>query len=533
MSQLRPLRPHQVRAIEGLRSSLASGCAAPLLQLPTGAGKTVIAAHVVDGLRSRLKRVAFCVPSIGLVDQTFDRFRENGIDPADMGVLQGNHPWRRPHAPIQIATAQTLSRRSLPDVDAVVIDEAHLRFEVYDSWIKSTLGGQISPLAGKSEVAATHVANDMRLASRRLPRPFFVGLSATPWSKGLGLLFDDLIKPTSMQELIDGGFLSKFKVYAPSHPDLTGVRTVAGDYHEGDLAERMNQGELVADVVSTWLRLGNNQPTLCFATGRAHAKALHDRFTGAGVSAAYVDANTPREEREHIGQQLAAGVIKVVCNIGTLTTGIDWDVRCLILARPTKSHSLFVQIIGRALRTAPGKDYATILDHSDTHLRLGMVTDIDFDVLDDGKPKKKAAKEAKEKKLPLPTECLSCGGLIPVGIAACPCCGVAPPKPAFQEADGELDELRSDGSRTKGPSSKDRLRTLGKQEVWAQIRWLQEARNRSAGWAAHTYREIFDVWPRGMEDVQPKEPDIYVRAWVRAKDIRYAKSVAKREVAHA
>ena len=79
-------------------------------------------------------------------------------------------------------------------------------------------------------------------------------------------------------------------------------------------------------------------PTLCFAAGRAHAKSIHDEFASVGVPVAYVDADTPREDREAIGQALATGAIKVVCNIGTLTTGIDWDVRAIILARPTKSY---------------------------------------------------------------------------------------------------------------------------------------------------------------------------------------------------
>jgi hypothetical protein len=79
--------------------------------------------------------VAFGVPSISLIDQTFERFVENGIDPVEMGVIQGDHVWTRPHAPIQICSAQTLARRGLPDVDVAVIDEAHLRFEVYDRWM--------------------------------------------------------------------------------------------------------------------------------------------------------------------------------------------------------------------------------------------------------------------------------------------------------------------------------------------------------------------------------------------------------------
>lgn len=347
-----------------------------MLQLPTGAGKTVIAAHIVAGARSKGNRVTFCVPSLSLVDQTFDRFRQNGLDSGDIGILQADHPWRRPHAPIQIATAQTLARRELPKTEIVVIDEAHVRFSIYDR----------------------------RMAYPDSGVKAFIGLSATPWSAGLGKQFDHLITPVSMRELIAAGYLSPFKVWAPSHPDLDGVKIDAktGDFQTGDLSERMSKPHLIADIVGNWLEKGENRPTLCFAVDRAHAAVLHEQFERNGVPSAYVDANTPREEREDIGRRLASGVVKVVVNIGTLTTGVDWDVRCLILARPTRSESLFVQIIGRALRTAPGKEFATILDHSDTHLRLGMVTHIDFDELDGGKQPRKSTQKPKERNLSLP-----------------------------------------------------------------------------------------------------------------------------------
>ena len=496
---LKPLRPHQQRAIDGLKQSLMAGHRRPMLQAPTGAGKTVIAAHVVAGALAKGKRLAFCVPSIGLIDQTFERFVENGIDPAAMGVIQGNHPWRRPGAPIQIATAQSLARRDRPDVDLIVIDEAHVMHKVYQTWMDEQ------------------------------PDRMFIGLSATPWAKGLGKRFDDLIKPTSTQELIDLGMLSKFRVFAPSHPDLSGVRTVAGDYHEGDLAEAMSKAHIVADVVTQWLVRGEGRPTLCFAVNRAHAQLLAMQFNEAGVPTAYIDADTPREERDIIGKRLASGEIKVVCNIGCLTTGIDWDVRCLILARPTKSEMLFVQIIGRALRTADGKDYAIILDHSDTHLRLGMVTDIDRDALDDGTAKSSSSKR-KEKRAAMPRECNNCAGLIPAGMYQCPCCGtVAPPPTGVTVGDGDLAEI---GGETTS-SVLEILRGLGKQRVYSELVGICEERGKKMGWADHTYREIFGVWPRSVFKIgTPASPPVL--AYVRHKNIRFAKSQAKaQEVSHA
>ena len=164
----------------------------------------------------------------------------------------------------------------------------------------------------------------------------FIGLSATPWSKGLGQDYDDLIVAARMPELIKRGFLAPFRVFAPSHPDLSKVRTVAGDYREDDLAAVMNEPGLVANAVSTWITRGEDRPTLLFAVDRAHARRLAEEFEAAGVPTGYVDATTPREEREAIGRRLHLGQIKVVCNVGCLTTGIDLDVRCISLVRPTQ-----------------------------------------------------------------------------------------------------------------------------------------------------------------------------------------------------
>ena len=494
---LRPLYPDQQHGLDLLRNAIGQGYRRPMFQAPCGYGKTVLSAHIVSGILDRGKRVCFTAPAVDLIDQTFDRFVENGIDAANMGVIQGNHPWRRPHAPVQIATPQTLSRRDLPNVDVVVVDEAHVRHKVIDGWM----------------------AQD--------PQRIFIGLTATPWSRGLGKRYDTLIKPTSVKALIEAGRLSPFRVYAPSHPDLTGVKTVGGDYDEGELGQRMNQPTLVADVVTTWCQRGRGLPTLCFATGRMHAKSIYDRFDEAGVRVAYVDAHTPRDERILIGRRLAVGDVEVVVNIGCLTTGIDWDVRCISLCRPTKSEALFVQIIGRGLRTADGKEFCTILDHSDTHLRLGMVDDIDHDELDDGSPKQ-AKGERKAKSLPLPKECHCCGALVPVYERACLACGTEKPMPVAEFRDGELAEMTRMGGRIErkpGQPIREALAEIGPREIYKQLRGIQIERGRSDGWTSHAYKEIFGVWPdRALKNLISSAAVPMLRSWIRSRDIAYAKS---------
>ncbi len=478
-----------------------------MIQLPTGAGKTVIAAHIVSGALSKGNRIAFVVPMLNLIDQTFERFMENGIDPGDMGVIQGDHEWRRPHAPVQICSIQTVAKRGFPEASIAVVDEAHLRFDAMDRWMA-----------------------DPAWSSRP-----FIGLSATPWSRGLGRHYDDLITPITMRELIAQGYLSDFRVFAPSHPDLSGIKTVAGDYHEGQLSERMSHPKIVADVVATWLEKAERRPTLVFAVDRAHAAKLHEEFERSGVRSAYVDANTPREERTQLAARFQAREVDVICSVGTMTTGVDLDVRCLVFARPTKSEMLFTQCIGRGLRSAPGKDHCLILDHSDTHLRLGMVTDIFHDELDDGKPKEKSEDKRKEKLAPLPVECVVCTCLIPVHATACPSCGFVPKRQcSVEQLDGELVELGATKVRGKGKkeSATDRLAAQGKRSVYAQIKTVQDERGRKDGWAANTFKDIFGVWPLGLPEDERLEPTWELLAFIRHKDIAFAKR-RKAEVANA
>lgn len=465
-----------------------------MLQAPTGFGKTLTAAWIIRSALERGKRVIFTVPAVSLVDQTAREFFEDGI--RDIGVMQADHPMTDPSRPVQVASIQTLQRRAIPHADLVIIDEAHRSFQFVRDWMR-------------------------RPEWERVP---FVGLSATPWSVGLGKDYDDLIIAATTQDLIDAGYLSPFRVFAPTTPDLSGVRTVAGDFHEGDLSDAMQAGTITADVVSTWLQLGEDRPTLCFAVDRAHAAALKAQFDAAGVPTAYVDAYTTPDEREQVRRAFASGAVKVVCNVGVLTTGVDWDVRCLILARPTKSEILYTQIIGRGLRTAQGKADCLILDHSDTTRRLGFVTDIRHERLCDGSPK---VRGKVERKTPEPKECPSCHYLRGPKVHSCPACGFAPSRQdAVEVIDGDLVEM-----------SAARLARENRMAGWPEkIDFIRQLRayalesGKQPGWVAHKYKAKFGVWPNDprVNHAAPA-PSVSpaIRAWIRSQNIRWAKSRGK------
>jgi DNA repair protein RadD len=479
-----------------LRHSLGTGHRRPVVQAPTGFGKTVLAAAIVEGALRKGKRIMFVVPAISLIDQTVQSFFSEGIQ--NIGVVQADHPMTNYSMPVQVASAQTIARRErMPDVDLVVIDECHRWFKFYESWFQNWDG---------------------------IP---FIGLSATPWTKGMGKHFDDLVIASTTRELIDAGYLSEFKVFAPSHPDLSKVRTVAGDYHEGDLADVMGDAQLVSDCVGTWLKRGENRPTLCFAVNCAHAKGLQSDFLNAGVRAGYVDAFTDSQARAQIARDFQSGYLKVVCSVGCLTTGIDWDVRCIILARPTKSEMLFVQMIGRGLRTADGKDDCLILDHSDTHLRLGFVTDIHHETLDTGKKKEAVAVEPKEA---LPKECTSCTFVKPAKVHTCPHCGFKPEKQSeVEHGAGELAEL-SAGERKK--ATLNRKTTVADKAVFlSELKTWAIEKGYSEGWAAHKYRERFGVWPDKIHAGPGAPVSEETKKFIIAQQIRFAKRQEKQKAA--
>jgi DNA repair protein RadD len=473
------LRPYQADAITKVEDAIEQGIRRIMLQAATGSGKTLIASSIVANLQNQSRPAIFTVPALELIDQTLEKFHAAGVD--DVGVIQANHWLTDSSRPIQIASVQTLMRRDIPPADLVFVDEAHRWFDFYRRWF-------------------------LDLEWANIP---IIGLSATPWTKGLGAYYEQLIIAATTQDLIDQRYLSNFKVFAPAHPDLKDVRTLGGDYQEDDLAIAMNKKPLIANIVETWLKHGVGRPTLCFAVNRAHAEHIQQMFLEAGVSAGYIDCETKAEERKQIRNKFASGEYKVVCNVGVLTTGVDWDVRCIILARPTKSEILFVQIIGRGLRTAQGKDHCLILDHSDTTSRLGFVTDIHHDELNDGQ-----TRVATTRGIRLPKECPRCAYLRPAGTNKCPNCGFeARPVDKVRIVDGELREL----NRTKQP-------IIDRADIYGQFKGLALERGYKSGFAYHKFKEYFGgEEPRGLSDVPPREPSRAIRNWVKSRFIAYAK----------
>jgi DNA repair protein RadD len=483
---LRPLRSFQERALETVRASLAAGKRRPLLMMPTGAGKTLTSAHIIRRALDKGNAVIFAVPALSLVDQTAGAFEAEGIN--CIGVMQGSHPRTDPDQPVQICSVQTLARRQTPNAAIVIVDEAHQMHKSVLKWMTD------------SEWA-------------RVP---FIGLSATPWARGLGRYFDDLIVAATTADLIRDGYLSPFVAFAPSEPDLSGVRTVAGEFQQDELSDAMDKASITGDIAGTWLKRGEGRSTFCFCVNRRHAQHVAERFLEVGAAAEYMDGNTPREEREAVFSRFRSGETRIICNVGVLTTGIDLDVRCIIDAKPTKSRILFVQTIGRGLRKAESKENLLVLDHAGNHLRLGMVTGVHQTHLDDGKKRDGSAKK-KERSEPLPKLCPECKAVLGYRARECSACGaqiIAVTE--VHEADGDLVEL---GARKSG----ERKATLfDMAHFFAELRGYAQHKGYAEGWAAHKFKEKFGVWPNGVGR-NVVAPGLTTLNWIRSRQIAFAK----------
>jgi superfamily II DNA or RNA helicase len=411
------LRDYQSDAIESLRQGIRQGIKNQLLAAPTGAGKTVLAAYLVDECYKKGKRAIFVADRIALINQTSKLFDQYGIP---HGVMQAQH-WRyRPYENIQIASAQTLARRKFPQTDLIIVDECHSLMKV--------------------------VLN--RIQERDCVT---IGLSATPFTKGLGKYYDAVKSVTTTNKLIADGFLSNFEVYAASEPDMTGAKVIAGEWVDSDAAERAMP--IVGDCVKEYLKHGNGKKFIAFACNVAHCEALRDQFLASGIN---VDLYTYKQEDEYRDELVSEfrkpnSIVRGLISVAALSKGFDVpDVEVIIMARPLRSSlSEHIQILGRGLRAHPDKTHCVILDHSGNMKRfwddMHRFLEHGVDNLCDGTVKKKKEKKDDKKE---PRKCPNCHHLHNPA-PACPMCGFTYKiKSEIRHEAGELTKLGKKASNS-------------------------------------------------------------------------------------
>lgn len=497
-----PLRPYQVDAITALRRSLAAGHRSVLLQLATGAGKTRIAAEICRMAQSKRTNVLFLAPRRELITQAAQAFSRQGLWP---GIIMAGEPMKRT-ADLQVASFDTLharairgSRMQMPDAGLVIVDEAHLS------------------LADTRKAIIEHY-RDARI----------IGLTATPArsdGRGMGELYDDLVMGPSIRHLTDEGHLVPLRYYAPTEPDLSALKLGKdGDYVETGLAKRMDTPQLVGDIVDNWLRIARHRLTVVFCINRAHSRHVRDRFLSEGITAEHLDGETPTDERAAILERVRTGQTQVLCNVFVASYGLDIPaLDCAVLARPTKNIALYLQTIGRVMRTADRKVDALVIDHAGAVKENGFADEfVPWSLDAEGKVKERKLQLAREKAEPKPITCPKCSAQFS-GRRDCPQCGFAtiPRTAAIPTHEADLVEIERAARKDNRDATWEE-----KAAFIAGLRAYAAEHGHAAGWVAHKYRAKFGVWPNDarVRDVPPQEYSAELRSWLKSQQIRWAKS---------
>jgi DNA repair protein RadD len=493
------LRSYQEDAIEQLRVGFASGKRSQVLVSPTGSGKTEMAIALMKAVKEKGNKAAMILDRIVLCNQTSSRLEKYNID---HGVLQAGH-WRyRPWENIQVCSAQTLEKRGeFPNLDLLIIDEAHQTRQATVDFIKAN------------------------------PSIRVIGLTATPFTKGLGKIYDNVVSPVTTKNLVDEKLLVPLRVFIAKEIDMSGAKKVAGEWSQADASQRGIQ--ITGDVVAEWNKktheiFGRPRKTIVFCAGVDHGVDLSRKFADAGYNFVCISYKDDDDWKRNVIEDFSRPDTSIHGLIATdiLTKGFDVpDVMIGVSARPfSKSLSSHIQQMGRVMRAnlnnPADKPFAAWFCHSGNYLRFQEDWDDVFangvNRLDDGREKPKPEPSERKKK---DSKCPACHALWIVGNDSCMSCGFVKEKVnAVKTIDGKMEELAAGAgvSRTT------------KQQFWNQMVWYQRYKGWSSGRAAHTYREQFGVWPRGLDDNRPMMPTPETQRIVNNKLKKFLRSMGRR-----
>ncbi len=353
------LRPYQQEGIKKIFEEWRSGKRSVLFQMATGTGKTVLFAEIVKRGFVQKKKILIVVHRHELIEQIKRKLHEKEVDLSLIVAGQKSDYTKD----IQVASIQTLNRREHPEANLIIIDECH------------------------HAKAASY-----KKLWEIYPNAKFLGVTATPIrlsGEGFDDLFDVLVTTMSVQKFIEQGYLVPIAQYSCEAPDLREIKQRQGDYVTSMLSRLMMDNTLMADLIESYQQQCNGKSTIVFAVDVEHSKEIIQRYKNAGISAAHIDANTPKAERDQILSDFKAKKITVVSNVEIVTEGFDFpECEVVQLARPTKSLALYLQMVGRVMRKAKNKDEGIVLDNAGLWLEHGLAV-IDREWALEGKPKKK------------------------------------------------------------------------------------------------------------------------------------------------
>lgn len=472
------LRDYQKDVIRKLYAEYRKGLKSVVMVLPTGAGKTVIAAQIIKDAVGRGRRILFMVHMDALVPQTYDKLLKLGIESSQIGFIKAGYPENR-EARIQIASLQTLARREWwKEVlfDVLLFDECH----------------------------QTSFFNVGRKVRETFPEAFVVGLTATPWrlkpEESLKTEFQSLVHGPLPRDLQQMGMLATMDYYSCYVPDLSQIKLdETGDFDTEELGLIYNTPELIRHAYDEWERLGGGKQTISFCLTVEHAEALCDYFQSMGVMSSLITADVSQRDRRNIYDLFERGIIKVISSVNCLSIGFDSPrAEVGLMLRPTCSKALFHQQIGRVMRPHADKAGGIILDFTGNIKRHQLPELIKGYALVD--PQEKEEKPAPYKKCP------SCFTWVPLATEQCPECGHHFAGNQEMKAAAEviyltkvdLERLK-DAPKVFYQSNLRRAYQEGKQPYWAVHRFNEK----------YGYRPLGKGWERGaVFDGKQTEQDI-------------------------
>lgn len=458
------LRQYQEQMIAETRALIRGGAKSVLMRLPTGGGKTVLTASMAGTAAARGYNCWFVVHRRELVKQSSATFSAVGIP---HGIVAAGFTGNR-HFPVQVCSIQTLSRRmdAMPAPGIIFWDECH------------------------------HMAAASWSAVRdKYPDAVHIGLSATPSrldGRGLSSWFSHMVHGPSTRWLIDEGFLAPYRIFAPPAVDLSAVHTVAGDFNKRELELELNKSTVTGDAISHYSRLAPGKRAVVFEASVARSMVTVAAFNAAGIPAAHIDGETDALVRDATLQAWMRGDILVVSNVDLFGEGFDLPaLEVAILMRPTKSLTIYLQQVGRALRMSPGKTEALILDHSGNCHRHGLPDEDREWSLEGRRRKSKSSDDDITTKL-----CPQCFHVSLSTARSCKSCGLVfvavPTGRGVETVDGDLVELdvdrlkRESRQQQAAASTLDDLIALGKSRGYKN----------PYGWANHIFKSRQNRWER-------------------------------------
>ena len=433
----------------------------------TGYGKGTCIVSMLAGAYRKGKGALFIVDRITLVDDMSKRLDAEGIP---HGVIQADHWRNQPWQKIQIASAQSLAFRKLPEASLILVDECHALSKTVIEVIKHT-------------------------------NAVVVGLTATPFTKGMGDVFDGgIVGSTTTNQLVASGYLSPVRIFAAKEIDMKGAKTVAGEWSSAAATERGTV--IVGDVVSNWVKMtyehyGKPEKTLVFSASIKHGESLSEEFRRLGYRFEQVSANTPAKQMRELAAELAddSSDLLGLVSVEKLAKGFDAvNVKLGIGCRPyRKSLSGMVQSFGRVMRVCKGTKYKVWIDHCGNIPRfmddMADLFENGVSSLKDGHIADKVHKEPtkKEKK---DITC-SCGAVLMPWDTKCHSCGKERKRTMamVENVAGVIEEVGLAAKRNKTESTKDKAAWLGAFKTHCMLHGYKE------GYAMHAYRERYGSWP--------------------------------------